>query len=136
MYQYAIKEVVKVVDGDTVDVVIDLGFDITRKERVRLNGIDAPESITKDEVEKKYGMEAKEFVKKWFSENKNILIRTYKEEKYGRILGDFFTEGNKPLNILLVEQGYAWVYDGNTKSKDFSLLEEKRKSTSINISNK
>lgn len=136
MYQYSIKEVVKVVDGDTVDVVIDLGFDITRKERVRLNGIDAPESITKDEVEKKYGMEAKEFVKKWFSENKNILIRTYKEEKYGRILGDFFTEGNKPLNILLVEQGYAWVYDGNTKSKDFSLLEEKRKSISINISNK
>lgn len=128
MYQYGIKEVVKIVDGDTVDVIIDLGFDISRKERVRLNAIDTPETITKDETEKKYGLEAKEFVRKWFSENQNIKIKTYKEEKYGRTLGDFFVDGQKSLNALLVEQGYAWVYDGNTKTKDFSLLEEKRKS--------
>lgn len=127
MYQYGIKEVVKVVDGDTVDVVVDLGFDISRKERIRLNGIDAPESITKDPKEKKYGLQTKQFVKKWFSENKNILVKTYKEEKYGRILGDFFVEGQKSLNALLIEQGYAWVYNGEIKTKDFSLLEEKRK---------
>ena len=107
MYQYKIKEVVKIVDGDTVDVVIDLGFDITRKERVRLKGIDTPETLTKDAVEKKYGLEAKEYVEKWFSEQKEILIRTYKDDKYGRTLGDFYGQGEKTLNTLLVEQGFA-----------------------------
>lgn len=136
MYQYRIKEVVKIVDGDTVDVVIDLGFDITRKERVRLNGIDTPETLTKDEVEKKYGLEAKTFVQKWFSEQGEILIRTYKDDKYGRTLGDFYGQGEKTLNTLLVEQGFAWVYDGNTKTKDFSILEEKRKGLDLNMSNK
>lgn len=136
MYQYKIKEVVKIVDGDTVDVVIDLGFDITRKERVRLNGIDTPETLTKDAVEKKYGLEAKEYVEKWFSEQKEILIRTYKDDKYGRTLGDFYGNEEKTLNTLLVEQGFAWVYDGNTKTKDFSILEEKRKGLDLNISNK
>jgi len=136
MYQYKIKELVKIVDGDTVDVVIDLGFDITRKERVRLNGIDTPETLTKDAVEKKYGLEAKEYVKKWFSEQKEIVIRTYKDDKYGRTLGDFYGNEEKTLNTLLVEQGFAWVYDGNTKTKDFSILEEKRKGLDLNISNK
>jgi micrococcal nuclease len=136
MYQYKIKEVVKIVDGDTVDVVIDLGFDITRKERVRLNGIDTPETLTKDEVEKKYGLEAKTFVQKWFSEQGEILIRTYKDDKYGRTLGDFYGQGEKTLNTLLIEQGFAWVYDGNTKTKDFSILEEKRKGLDLNMSNK
>lgn len=136
MYQYKIKEVVKIVDGDTVDVVIDLGFDITRKERVRLNGIDTPETLTKDAVEKKYGLEAKEYVEKWFSKQKEIVIRTYKDDKYGRTLGDFYGNEEKTLNTLLVEQGFAWVYDGNTKTKDFSILEEKRKGLDLNISNK
>ena len=136
MYQYKIKEIVKIIDGDTVDVVIDLGFDITRKERVRLNGIDTPETLTKDEVEKKYGLEAKTFVQKWFSEQGEILIRTYKDDKYGRTLGDFYGQGEKTLNTLLVEQGFAWVYDGNTKTKDFSILEEKRKGLDLNMSNK
>jgi micrococcal nuclease len=136
MYQYKIKEIVKIIDGDTVDVVIDLGFDITRKERVRLNGIDTPETLTKDEVEKKYGLEAKTFVQKWFSEQEEILIRTYKDDKYGRTLGDFYGKGEKTLNTILVEQGFAWVYDGNTKTKDFSILEEKRKGLDLNISNK
>lgn len=136
MYQYKIKELVKIVDGDTVDVVIDLGFDITRKERVRLNGIDTPETLTKDAVEKKYGLEAKEYVEKWFSKQKEIVIRTYKDDKYGRTLGDFYGNEEKTLNTLLVEQGFAWVYDGNTKTKDFSILEEKRKGLDLNISNK
>ena len=136
MYQYKIKEIVKIIDGDTVDVVIDLGFDITRKERVRLNGIDTPETLTKDEVEKKYGLEAKTFVQKWFSEQEEILIRTYKDDKYGRTLGDFYGQGEKTLNTILVEQGFAWVYDGNTKTKDFSILEEKRKGLDLNMSNK
>lgn len=136
MYQYRIKEVVKIVDGDTVDVVIDLGFDITRKERVRFNGIDTPEILTKDEVEKRYGLEAKAYVQKWFAEQGEILIRTFKDDKYGRTLGDFYGQGEKTLNALLVEQGFAWVYDGNTKTKDFSILEEKRKGLDLNISNK
>ena len=62
MYEYAIKEVVKVVDGDTIDIIIDLGFDLTKKERVRLAGIDTPESRTRDLEEKKFGLEAKAFL--------------------------------------------------------------------------
>ena len=62
MYEYAIKEIVRVVDGDTIDILIDLGFDLTKKERVRLAGIDTPESRTKDLEEKAMGLEAKEFL--------------------------------------------------------------------------
>ena len=127
MYEYIVKEVVKVVDGDTVDVIIDVGFDIFRKERVRINRIDTPESITKDEYEKKLGIEAKEFVSSWLSSQKTIKIKTSKDDKYGRILGELFGDNNECLSDILLEKGYAWRYDGTTKNKDFSILLEKRK---------
>ena len=65
MHEYQIKEVIKVVDGDTIDIVIDLGFSIFTKQRIRLAGIDTPESITKDIIEKQFGLEAKETLTKW-----------------------------------------------------------------------
>jgi micrococcal nuclease len=127
MYEYNILEVVKVVDGDTLDVMIDVGFDIIRKERVRIRRVDTPESITKDVLEKKLGMEAKEFVGKWIKAQKNLKIKTFKDDKYGRILGEIYGDENACLNDILINEGYAWEYDGTTKVKNFDLLLEKRK---------
>jgi micrococcal nuclease len=90
MYEYFVKEVTKVVDGDTIDVIIDLGFDIMFSSRVRLAGIDTPESRTTDKFEKALGLESKEYLKKNFKDAKSIVIKTEKmnsSEKYGRILG-------------------------------------------------
>ena len=126
MYEYS-ATLVKIVDGDTVDVLIDLGFNITKKERVRLLGIDTPESATKDLAEKKLGIEAKEYITQWFMKNTPFRLQTTKDDKYGRILGVFTGLDGKTLNTRLVDEGYAWAYDGGTKKKDFSLLLEKRK---------
>ena len=126
MYEYS-ATLVKIVDGDTVDVLIDLGFNTTKKERVRLLGIDTPESATKDLAEKKLGLEAKEYITQWFVKNTPFRLQTTKDDKYGRILGVFTGLDGKTLNTRLVDEGYAWAYDGGTKKKDFSLLLEKRK---------
>jgi len=128
MFEYVVEEVNKVVDGDTIDITIDLGFALTTKQRVRMNGVDTPESITKDSYEKTFGIEAKEFIQSWFLANKNIKVRTEKDDKYGRILGHFYAEGDaESLNEKLVRLGYAWEYDGGTKKKDFNVLIERRK---------
>ena len=126
MYEYS-ATLIKIVDGDTVDVLIDLGFNTTKKERVRLLGIDTPESATKDLAEKKLGIEAKEYITQWFMKNTPFRLQTTKDDKYGRILGVFTGLDGKTLNTRLVDEGYAWAYDGGTKKKDFSLLLEKRK---------
>ncbi len=126
MYEYS-ATLVKIVDGDTVDVLIDLGFNTTKKERVRLLGIDTPESATKDLAEKKLGIEAKEYITQWFVKNTPFRLQTTKDDKYGRILGVFTGLDGKTLNTRLVDEGYAWAYDGGTKKKDFALLLEKRK---------
>ena len=127
MYEYNINEVLKIVDGDTVDILIDVGFDMLRKERVRLNRIDTPESSSKDITEKQLGLEAKEYLTNWFKKNKKLRIKTTKDDKYGRILGDIFNESGDCINDLLIEKGYAWSYDGGTKTKDLNILLEKRK---------
>ena len=126
MYEYS-ATLIKIVDGDTVDVLIDLGFNTTKKERVRLLGIDTPESATKDLAEKKLGLEAKEYITQWFTKNTPFRLQTTKDDKYGRILGVFTGLDGKTLNDILVQNGYAWAYDGGTKKKDFALLLEKRK---------
>ena len=126
MYEYS-ATLIKIVDGDTVDVLIDLGFNTTKKERVRLLGIDTPESATKDLAEKKLGLEAKEYITQWFVKNTPFRLQTTKDDKYGRILGVFTGLDGKTLNDILVQNGYAWAYDGGTKKKDFALLLEKRK---------
>ena len=132
MYEYRIKKVYKVVDGDTIDVDIDLGFNISFFQRVRLAGIDTPESRTKDVHEKKLGLEVKEKLNELLKGASNIVIKTEKPdstEKYGRILGWLFIDDSKlSVNEILIKEGYAWNYMGETKVKDFQLLEKRRKS--------
>jgi micrococcal nuclease len=133
MYEYRVKKVNKIVDGDTIDVDIDLGFDVSFSSRVRLAGIDTPESRTTDLKEKALGVEVKEKIKKEIAAAKDIVIKTEKpdsSEKYGRILGWLFLDGNTvSLNQQLIDQGYAWTYGGGTKIKDFEELVTKRKVT-------
>ena len=130
MYEYFVKEVKNVVDGDTIDVIIDLGFDILFASRVRLAGIDTPESRTTDKVEKALGLEAKEYLKKNLKDAKSVVIRTEKmdsSEKYGRILGWVYINGeSESVNNKMINDGYAWGYLGDTKVKDFELLKKAR----------
>ena len=131
MYEYRVKQVLKVVDGDTIDVDIDLGFDISFTSRVRLAGIDTPESRTTDKKEKALGLEVKQRLKDLLSKSSSVVIKTEKPdstEKYGRVLGWLFIDGaEKSVNEALIADGYAWGYMGETKIKDFALLEAKRK---------
>ena len=124
-YEYKVKEVLRVVDGDTIDVLIDLGFGLTKKERVRVAGIDTPESRTRDLYEKKLGLEAKEYLKKELEQP--ITIKTEKDGKYGRMLGWLYHEG-KTISIQeeMINKGYGWSYDGGTKEKSYEELKEKR----------
>jgi len=126
MYEYKIKEVVKIVDGDTVDVILDLGFDMFKKERIRLNGIDAPESRTLDVAEKALGLDAKEFLERRLGDCDNLWVATEKDGKYGRMLGDIWC-GTTNINEEMVTRGYAWKYDGGTKKKDLNKLKEIRR---------
>jgi len=126
MFEYYVKKVTKVVDGDTIDVDIDLGFDISFSSRVRLAGIDTPESRTTDKMEKALGLESKEYLKKAIDASKTVVIKTEKmdsSEKYGRILGWLFLDGSKvSVNEQMIADGYAWGYLGDTKVKDFEAL--------------
>jgi micrococcal nuclease len=130
MYEYYVRKVENVVDGDTIDVLIDLGFDILFASRVRLAGIDTPESRTKDLAEKALGLEAKEYLKKSLKDANSVVIKTEKmdsSEKYGRILGWVYVDGNPvSLNDMMINDGYAWGYLGDTKVKDFAALKKAR----------
>jgi micrococcal nuclease len=139
-YIYRIRSVHKVVDGDTIDADIDLGFSISLTKRVRLAGIDTPESRTTDANEKKLGLESKEWLKKKLEGQTDIVVKTElpdSTEKYGRILGYLFigdeevsaVNRRKSINEMMIEEGYAWEYDGGTKAKDFALLESKRQAS-------
>jgi micrococcal nuclease len=131
MYEYYVRKVENVVDGDTIDVLIDLGFDILFQSRVRLAGIDTPESRTKDLKEKALGIESKEYLKKALKDAKSVIIKTEKmdsSEKYGRILGWVYINGDTvSLNDMMINDGYAWGYMGDTKVKDFDALAKARK---------
>ena len=132
MYEYAIKEIVKVVDGDTIDIVIDLGFNLSKKERVRLAGIDSPESRTKDLEEKELGLESKEFLKRRLEDGKSsgLRVKTEKDGKYGRMLGWIYC-GHTNINTEMVDRGYAWFYSGGSKKKDLNDLRLKRGTVSV-----
>jgi micrococcal nuclease len=131
MYEYYVRKVENVVDGDTIDVLIDLGFDILFASRVRLAGIDTPESRTKDLKEKALGLESKEYLKKALKDAKSVVIKTEKmdsSEKYGRILGwVYINDDTVSLNDMMINDGYAWGYLGDTKVKDFDALAKARK---------
>jgi micrococcal nuclease len=130
MYEYYVRKVENIVDGDTIDVLIDLGFDILFQSRVRLAGIDTPESRTKDLAEKTLGLESKEYLKKYLKDAKSVVIKTEKmdsSEKYGRILGWVYVNGDtESLNDKMINDGYAWGYMGDTKVKDFEALKKAR----------
>ena len=135
MYEYRVKKVIKVVDGDTIDVEIDLGFDISITQRVRLAGIDTPESRTKDLAEKELGLEVKELLKHKLEEASTIVIKTEKPDstgKFGRVLGWLHLDNSEEsFNKTMVASGYAWEYDGGSKEKDFGLLKIKRAESNL-----
>ena len=112
MYEYKAK-LVRVIDGDTIDCVIDLGFNVRLKERIRLKGIDTPETRTRDLEEKKLGIAAKERVQQAFQHSDDFTIITEydKKGKYGRILGTIMLPDRKiSLNQMLLDEGHAKVY--------------------------
>ena len=114
MYEYNCK-VKRVVDGDTVDVIIDLGFDIAYASRVRLYGIDTPESRTRDKDEKARGLISKDFLKSWLDKG-SVVIRTRKDKKgkFGRILGEMVVDDIN-INELMIEEHHAVKYHGQSK---------------------
>jgi micrococcal nuclease len=130
-YVYRIKSITKVVDGDTIDANIDLGFDISLTKRIRLAGIDSPESRTTNLKEKALGLETKEWLKKTLEDAKDILIKTEKPdstEKYGRIIGHLFINDQETsLNNQMIDEGYALEYEGGKKDMDLELLLSRRK---------
>lgn len=113
MFTYAVKKVVKVIDGDTVDVVLDLGFNVAITQRIRVRNINSAETRTKDLEEKTQGLAAKAFAEDWFSQG-NIVVKTYKDDKYGRMLGDFFREEENFAESAILG-GFAVPYDGGKR---------------------
>ena len=116
MYQYEC-ELMRVVDGDTFDVNVDLGFSVKLcKQRIRLVGIDTWESRTRNLEEKAKGLEAKAFTKEKLENAKQIILISHGRGKYGRVLGEIFVKGHeKSVNELLKENGHAYEYDGGKK---------------------
>ena len=111
-------KLVRVVDGDTADAMIDLGFDTWVKKRIRFKGVDTWESRTRDLEEKAKGLEAKAFTKELLenSDDGKFSIISHGVGKYGRVLGELFVKGNeKSVNELLKENGHAYEYDGGKK---------------------
>lgn len=112
-------EVVKIIDGDTLDLMVDLGFDIHHKVRVRLYGVNTPESRTSDEEEKVRGLAAKDYVMKWIKESEIIFIQTIKDktEKYGRVLAKVYSDEKQSacLNDDLIKSGNAVEYFGGKR---------------------
>ena len=128
-------EINRVVDGDTIDVTIDLGFDLFKKERVRVAGVDTPEKRTRNLEEKELGIHATNWLKKQLEDtiagDEELIIRTELKGgvgKYGRLLGWLYIGYNNiSINEQMIDEGYAWSYDGGTKQKNFEELREIRR---------
>ena len=124
MYEYR-ATIVKIVDGDTVDVDIDLGFGVwMHKERVRMMGIDTPESRTRDKVEKAFGLASKERLKQLLPIGSISVLKTEIDRsgedsrgKFGRVLGDFITDDDRRCTDILIEEGHAVAYFGGSKDE-------------------
>ena len=134
-YNFRVIKINRVVDGDTIDVTIDLGFDLYKKERVRVAGVDTPEKRTRDKEEKALGIDATNWLKEKLNSaiagDDDLVIRTELVGgvgKYGRLLGWLYIGDNTiSLNEQMIVAGYAWEYDGGTKKKDFEELREIRR---------
>ena len=135
-YNFRVTEITKVLDGDTIDVVIDLGFDLYKKERVRIAGVDTPEKRTRNLEEKALGLDATDWLKDKLegaiSGDDDLVIRTELVGgvgKYGRLLGwCYIGDSAVSLNEQMIEEGYAHAYDGGTKNMDLEALREIRRS--------
>ena len=135
-YNFRVTEINRVLDGDTIDVTIDLGFDLFKKERVRIAGVDTPEKRTRDLEEKELGIDATNWLKERLegalAGEENLTIRTELVGgvgKYGRLLGWLYVgDEDESLNEKMITEGYAWAYDGGTKQKNFEELREIRRS--------
>jgi len=134
-YNFRVVEINRVLDGDTIDVTIDLGFDLFKKERVRVAGVDTPEKRTRDLEEKELGIHATNWLKEKLegavAGDDDLVIRTELVGgvgKYGRLLGWLYIgDAELSLNEQMITEGYAWAYDGGTKQKDFEELREIRR---------
>ena len=134
-YNFRVTEINRVLDGDTIDVTIDLGFDLYKKERVRVAGVDTPEKRTKDLEEKELGIDATNWLKEKLEGaikgDDDLVVRTELVGgvgKYGRLLGWLYIgDGDVSLNEAMITEGYAWSYSGGTKCKDFEQLREIRR---------
>ena len=135
-YNFRVTEINRVLDGDTIDVTIDLGFDLYKKERVRIAGVDTPEKRTRNLEEKALGIDATNWLKEKLdgaiAGDDELTIRTELDGgvgKYGRLLGWLYVgDGELSLNEKMITEGYAWEYDGGTKQKNFEELREIRRS--------
>ena len=135
-YNFRVTEIKKGLDGDTIDVIIDLGFDLAKTERVRIAGVDTPEKRTRNLEEKALGIDATEWLKDKLEGaidgDDDLVIRTELVGgvgKYGRLLGWLYIgDSDLSLNEQMITEGYAWSYDGGTKQKDFEELREIRRS--------
>ena len=135
-YNFRVVKINRVVDGDTIDVTLDLGFSLTKKERVRIAGVDTPEKRTRDKEEKILGIDATNWMKEKLTEtikgDEELTIRTELVGgvgKYGRLLGWIYVGDDiVSLNEQMITEGYAWPYDGGKKQKDFEELRQIRRS--------
>ena len=135
-YNFRVTKINRVVDGDTIDVTIDLGFDLYKKERVRVAGVDTPEKRTKNLEEKALGIDATGWLKAKLEEtikgDEELIIRTELKGgvgKYGRLLGWLYVgDSDISLNEQMITEGYAHAYDGGTKNMDLEALRVIRRS--------
>ena len=134
-YNFRVVSVDRVLDGDTIDVTIDLGFDLYKKERVRVAGVDTPEKRTRNLEEKALGIDATNWLKEKLDStiagDDELTVRTELDGgvgKYGRLLGWLYIgDATVSLNEKMIDEGYAWAYDGGTKNKNFEELREIRR---------
>ena len=134
-YNFRVTKIKKVLDGDTIDVVIDLGFDLAKTERVRIAGVDTPEKRTRNLEEKALGLDATNWLKDKLNQTikgeDELVVRTELVGgvgKYGRLLGWLYVgDSDVSLNEQMIEEGYAWPYDGGSKQKNFEDLREIRR---------
>ena len=135
-YNFRVTKINRVVDGDTIDVTIDLGFDLHKKERVRVAGVDTPEKRTRNLEEKALGLDATGWLKAKLEEtikgDEELIIRTELKGgvgKYGRLLGWLYVgDSDISLNEQMITEGYAHAYDGGTKNMDLEALRVIRRS--------
>ena len=135
-YNFRVVKINRVVDGDTIDVTIDLGFDLYKKERVRVAGVDTPEKRTKNLEEKALGLDATAWLKAKLEEtikgDEELTVRTELKGgvgKYGRLLGWLYVgDSDLSLNEQMITEGYAHAYDGGTKNMDLEALRVIRRS--------